>query len=237
LGLLCRRVAIRQARLAQLTLELAFANVTAMKKPKPLRAYLETDDAPGKRAILTAALGLFTSKGIDGTSVRDIAAATGLTNPALFRHFAGKEALALYLFERIFCRLRATLPVVDSSPFSGQLRATLASYLRFIDEDLDAALFFQETLRQFWPHLPATIRRQSLMAHLRRLLAVGVAQNHIDARESQQLLLAAVLGLLGQLARQLYFKEFPGPAIDQLDAVHRLVLRSLGDRPGARTST
>jgi len=208
-----------------------------MKKPKPLRAYLETDDAPGKRAILTAALGLFTSKGIDGTSVRDIAAATGLTNPALFRHFAGKEALALYLFERIFCRLRATLPVVDSSPFSEQLRATLAAYLRFMDEDLDAALFFQETLRQFWPQLPVTLRRQSLMAHLRRLLVVGFDQHHIDAQEDQQLLLAAVLGLLGQLARQIYFKEFPGPAIDQLDAVHRLVLRSLGDRPGARAST
>ena len=208
-----------------------------MKKPKPLRAYHDMGDAPGKRAILTAALSLFTSKGIDGTSVRDIAAATGLTNPALFRHFAGKEALALYLFERIFCRLRVTLPVVDSSPFSEQLRATLAAYLRFIDEDLDAALFFQETLRQFWPRLPATLRRQSLMAHLRKLLDVGVAQKHIDPEEDRQLLLAVVLGLLGQLARQLYFKEFPGPAIDQLDAIHRLVLRSLGDRPIARTST
>jgi hypothetical protein len=68
------------------------------------------------------------------------------------------------------------------------------------------------------------------MAHMRTLLEVGVTQKHIDPKEDQQLLLASVLGLLGQLARQLYFKEFPGPAIDQLDAIHRLVLRSLGDQ-------
>jgi AcrR family transcriptional regulator len=219
-----------RCEILQLTTKLAFANFPAMEKATSLRAYLDADDAPGKRAILTAALGLFASRGIAGTSVRDIAAASGLTNPALFRHFAGKEALALHLFERIFLRFRGTLPAADDSPFSQQLRATLAAYLRFFDEDLDAALFFQETLRQFWPQLPAPLRRQSLMAHLRTLLEVGVAQKHIDPKEDQHLLLAAVLGLLGQLARQLYFKEFPGPAIDQLDAIHRLVLRSLGDQ-------
>lgn len=198
-----------------------------MKQEITRRAHDDADDAPGKRLILAAALRLFTSRGIEGTSVRDIAEATGLTNPALFRHFAGKEALAVHLFERIFSHLRASLPEIDESPFSTQLRATLAAYLRYFDEDLEAALFFQENLRRFWPQLPPALRRQSLLAHLRALLAAGSTQAVIDADENPQLLLVVISGLLGQFARQLYFKEIPGSAISHLDAIHRLALRSV----------
>jgi AcrR family transcriptional regulator len=200
-------------------------------------AYVDPGDAPGKRAILTAALELFVSKGIEGTSIRDIGAASGLTNPALFRHFPSKEALGQHLFERIYRRLRDSLPPVNEAPFAGQLRATLAAYLRFIDEDLQAALFLQETLRRFFPQLPAALRRQSLLAHLRALLEVGVAQKVIEATEDRQLLLAAVLGLLGQFARQMYFHELPSPAASQLDAVHRLVLRSVSAKPAMPASS
>jgi len=48
-------------------------------------------------------------------------------------------------------------------------RATLETYLSFFDEDLQAALFLQEALR-----------RQSLVAHFRALLDVGVAQHVVD---------------------------------------------------------
>ncbi len=208
-----------------------------MKERVEHHTYTDPDDAPGKGAIVAAALALFTSQGIEGTSVRDIAAASGLTNPALFRHFSGKEALGLYLFERIFRRFRASLPEVNESPFSDQLRATLGAYLRFFDEDVQAALFFQENLRRFWPQLPATLQRRSIIAHLRALLDVGIIQGALDAKEDQQLLLTAVLGLLGQFARQRYFNEIAGPAISQLEAVHRLVLRTLSARLAARRGT
>jgi len=200
-------------------------------------AYVDPGDAPGKRAILTAALELFVSRGIEGTSIRDIGAASGFTNPALFRHFRSKEALGQHLFERIYRRLRDSLPTVNDDPFAGQLHATLAAYLRFIDEDLQAALFLQETLRRFFPQLPAALRRQSLLAHLRALLDVGVAQKVIDAKEDTRLLLAAVLGLLGQFTRQMYFHELPTPASGQLDAVHRLALRSLSAKSSLRANT
>lgn len=222
--------------MGSLTEKLATANMSSMKQDAPCRTYLDPDDAPGKRAIVAAALELFASKGIEGTSVRAIGAAAGLTNPALFRHFSGKEALGLHLFERIFRRFRGSLPAVNESPFADQLRATLAAYLRFFDEDLQAALFLQETLRRFWPQLPATLRRQSLIAHFRALLDVGVAQSVVDANEDPKLLLAAVLGLLGQFARQLNFNEIPSPAISHLEAVHRLVLRSLSAQPAMSPS-
>lgn len=43
--------------------------------------------------ILDAALAVFAEKGYDGGTMREIAAAVGVSEPALYRHYTGKEAL------------------------------------------------------------------------------------------------------------------------------------------------
>jgi AcrR family transcriptional regulator len=67
--------------------------------------YIREDDPPAKRQILRAAMKLFSAHGLDATSIRDIARESGYTNPALYKHFAGKEELALHLFETCHRRL------------------------------------------------------------------------------------------------------------------------------------
>lgn len=49
--------------------------------------------------ILESALKLFVRRGIDGTSVKEIAADAKVADGALYRHFKSKEELAWYLFE------------------------------------------------------------------------------------------------------------------------------------------
>jgi AcrR family transcriptional regulator len=52
------------------------------------------DFIEGRRGeILDAALAVFAEKGYDGGTMREIAARLGVTEPALYRHYAGKEAL------------------------------------------------------------------------------------------------------------------------------------------------
>lgn len=46
-----------------------------------------------RQAILDAALDLFADKGYFGTSLRDVAAAVGVRESALYNYFAGKDAL------------------------------------------------------------------------------------------------------------------------------------------------
>lgn len=46
-----------------------------------------------KRQILDAALTVFSQKGYDGALLRDISSLLGITKAALYKHFAGKEAL------------------------------------------------------------------------------------------------------------------------------------------------
>jgi AcrR family transcriptional regulator len=53
--------------------------------------------APRRRArrdeILDIAVGLFAARGYHGVSMDDIGSAAGVTGPALYHHFAGKEAM------------------------------------------------------------------------------------------------------------------------------------------------
>jgi AcrR family transcriptional regulator len=69
--------------------------------------YVREDDPPAKQEILRAAMKLFSERGFDATSIRDIARESGYTNPALYKHFASKEDLALHLFETCHRRMWA----------------------------------------------------------------------------------------------------------------------------------
>jgi AcrR family transcriptional regulator len=57
-------------------------------------------DGPVKRRtrrdeILEIAVGLFAARGYHGVSMDDIGSAAGVTGPALYHHFAGKEAMLI----------------------------------------------------------------------------------------------------------------------------------------------
>src|SRR5665213_2764314 len=52
---------------------------------------LDSDDR--RRAIVTAAVPLFARKGFAGTTTRELAAAAGVSEALLFRHFPSKQVL------------------------------------------------------------------------------------------------------------------------------------------------
>ncbi|BCB80561.1 helix-turn-helix domain-containing protein [Phytohabitans flavus] len=58
----------------------------------------QTSSAPARRRtrrdeIIEIAVGLFAARGYHGVSMDDIGSAAGVTGPALYHHFAGKEAM------------------------------------------------------------------------------------------------------------------------------------------------
>src|SRR5437773_2230831 len=74
--------------------------------------------------ILEIAVGLFAARGYHGVSMDDIGAAAGVTGPALYHHFAGKEAMLA----------AALIPVSESLLAGGRARAAVHP------EDPNAAL-------------------------------------------------------------------------------------------------
>lgn len=57
-----------------------------------------------REMIVAAAARLFHERGYRGTSIEDIGAAVGMTGPAIYRHFASKEAILAELVVRSFER-------------------------------------------------------------------------------------------------------------------------------------
>jgi AcrR family transcriptional regulator len=177
-------------------------------------AIFDADDPPSKAATLDAALSLFVRHGIDATSVRDIASRSGFTNPAIFKHFDSKSDMALCLFERCYGWMTRHLLAAEAACPEADLRARIlaiaACALRLMDEDIEAVLMVQDNLRRFWPSASPAVRSVTLLGRVRSLTAAVLGTD--PGQASPRFIASAIVGFLAQIARELYFSEFEGPA-------------------------
>ena len=179
------------------------------RSPK-LPFFVSAEDPPARQQILIEGLRLFTEKGLCETTVRDIADATGYTNPALYRHFEGKDALASFLFRRCYERMIADVQKALSLAASGQesMRAFVSAMLQLYAESPPALLFISDNIRRFWPGVPPRMRRVTLLMFVREILAPGVRAGTVDEVEIRA---ATVVGALQQVFRMLYLELIDGP--------------------------
>jgi AcrR family transcriptional regulator len=91
--------------------------------------------AERRELILESAARLFGEQGYAGTTLDEIAAASNVTKPILYRHFASKKALYLALLERhrddlprFFERVPADLP------FDERVEAILETWFAYVEE-------------------------------------------------------------------------------------------------------
>lgn len=183
-------------------------------------------DAPAKKALLRAALRLFVGSGVAETTIRDVAEAAGVSNPAIFKFFEGREGLALALFERCYERLAdAVLPAATcpGASFEERLRGVVRATTAFMDADLDAFLFVQEQLRRYWPMVSPALRRRSIVRALSALYAQGRSEGRVARDQDDALLVAATIGVLTQVGRALYFRELAGPAARRAPELERML--------------
>ena len=68
-------------------------------RPRPVRARRPRRGRDTRLQILDASLRLFSERGFARTTVRDIARAAGITDAAIYYHFASKRDLLVALFE------------------------------------------------------------------------------------------------------------------------------------------
>jgi AcrR family transcriptional regulator len=87
--------------------------------------------------ILQIAVGLFAARGYHGVSMDDIGAAAGVTGPALYHHFAGKDAMLVAALIPVSDRLLASgRERVDRHP--GEPAAAIRALVEFhVDFALD----------------------------------------------------------------------------------------------------
>lgn len=100
------------------------------------RAAADQPPAAGstRERILDVALDLFTEKGFDGTSLREIAEQLGFTKAALYYHYASKDDILLALHMRLHAVGRDGLKQLTDGP------VTLATWESLVDSVLGPIL-------------------------------------------------------------------------------------------------
>lgn len=177
--------------------------------------YVGADDPPAKRAILRAALKLFSEQGLTATSIRDIADESGFTNPALYKHFDSKEALAQHLFDvchrRVWGRLNAA--VVSAKSFDDKLDGYIGRWLELVDEHPDVMAFLSDSARVLWPKASPAVKRQTVIGLARALALAAPRRRNGAAAIDPELAAASLQGTLAELARMLQVGVVEGPAV------------------------
>jgi len=90
-----------------------------------------------KSRVERAALELFASNGVDGVSIAELAAAAGVSQGALYRHYSSKEELAWTLFSTAYLRTGAELDAIRAghSGLDPRIAAMVAHFCSLYDRD------------------------------------------------------------------------------------------------------
>ncbi|WP_225754399.1 TetR/AcrR family transcriptional regulator [Actinotalea sp. Marseille-Q4924] len=106
--------------------------------------------ADRRATLLAEAARLFARRGFDGVSMEDLGAAAGISGPAVYRHFANKQAVLAALLVGASVRLRdgGDAVVTEAADDAAALRGLVAFHTAFAlaqpdvirvqDRDLDA---------------------------------------------------------------------------------------------------
>ena len=177
--------------------------------------YVHEDDPPAKQQILRAAMKLFSARGLAATSIRDIAEESGYTNPALYKHFAGKDELAQHLFETCHRRLWSKChdALQGATTFDDKLEAYVRQSLELIDEHPEALAFLSDSARVLWPKAGPAVRRHTMIGLARSLMSQAPQPHRGGRAVSVDIAAASIQGTLAELARMLQVGVVPGPAV------------------------
>ena len=194
---------------------LASANFSSMAITKTVPFYIRKGDPPAKQKILSAALKLFSENGLAATSIRDIARESGYTNPALYKHFATKEELALYLFERCHQQVwtSCSAALASGRDFSSKLEAYIGTWLKLLEEYPEALAFLSDSARVLWPKSSATVRRRTMIGLARSLfLEARQPSGRMPSDLHPDVAAASLQGTLAELGRMIQVGVAKGPA-------------------------
>ncbi|MEL6661758.1 MAG: TetR/AcrR family transcriptional regulator [Pseudomonadota bacterium] len=176
--------------------------------------------------IERAALKLFVTKSVEGATTREIAEEAGVSEGALYRHYPGKDELALALFMETHNRLGAMMIEgwKAGSTLEERVRNIVTAYCELADEDWLLFSFHLLSLNKFLPH---DVRRADDPVSITE----GLIQGLINAGEipdgDPSVLAAMSLGVMMQSGQNKAYNRLPGPMSNHIDTFTRAIVAIL----------
>lgn len=179
-----------------------------------------------KERVARAAIELFAARGVDGVSIADIAAAAGVAQGALYRHYRGKDELATQLFADAYLRTGSELAAIcDAEPrFAVRIEVMVAHFCALYDRD--AALFRFMLIAQHDVLPRVADIGPTPVAVIEAVLADGVVAREIAPVASAEGA-AAIMGIVLQTALFHIYGRLPGPLLPRAPALARAALAAI----------
>jgi AcrR family transcriptional regulator len=182
-----------------------------------------------RQRIAEAAIGLFAQKGVDRTTMKDLAQALRVSEPALYRHFDSKEALYTSAFLAAYERIaREAVAICTREPdFRRCVAALVALFARLFD---DEGAMFTFVLIDHHRHLgavPAEAERNPVEA-LRQFFDRAMKAGDLPRRGSADFAAAVSLGIVVQTATFARYGRLRRPLSSHVGEMTRAILSALG---------
>jgi len=191
-------------------------------------------DAAGRRPrvrdarpkIERAALELFVNVGVDAATTREIAESAQVSEGALYRHYKGKDELALALFMETHNRLSVMLAEAlgGTGTLDEKVHAAVAAYCALADEDF---LLFSFHLVSLHKYLPYDRRREDDPVSVTEQIISGLMDAGAVPKGDPALKAAMALGVVMQAGQNKIYNRLPGPLSRHAPALARAVLAVL----------
>lgn len=177
-------------------------------------AALPSRGARTQERIERATLALFAEKGVERTTIGDIARAAGIAEGTVYRHYASKEELVWQLFSSNYQELARQLDGLQAGRqgLRPKLAAMVGLFCSLFERDPDMFRFL--LLVQHGQLARVTSEMQTPVTVLNAVVEAAVARGEIP-RQDPQIATAMVLGIVLQVA---VFKVYGRIALP-LDAV------------------
>ncbi|MEX0644866.1 MAG: helix-turn-helix domain-containing protein [Parvularculaceae bacterium] len=182
-------------------------------------------DGTTRARIERAALELFAARGVDAATTREIALGAGLSEGALYRHFASKEEIAQSLFATIHERLARLVREAGAAGagIEETAGAIVDAYCQTADEDWTLFSYHLLSTARFLPTPPGD---DNPVAAAEDVVAAAMRAGEIP-RGEPMLVAAMALGVVLQPALHKAYGRFEGPLSAHSAALKRGVVAVL----------
>ncbi len=197
-----------------------------MRKPAPTEAEKKPRVRNARPKIERAALKLFIHDGVDAATTREIAEKAGVSEGALYRHYKGKDELALSLFMETHNRLGTMMATALSGDgtLDEKVHAAVKAYCELADADF---LLFSFHLVSMHRYLPYDKRRDNDPVSITERIISGLMDEGLIPRGDAALKAAMALGIVMQAGQNKIYNRLPGPLSQHAAALGRAVVAVL----------
>ncbi|MEO6504136.1 MAG: TetR/AcrR family transcriptional regulator [Jatrophihabitantaceae bacterium] len=180
--------------------------------------------------LLEVAVTVFTTRGYDGTSMEDLAAAAGLSKSSIYHHVQGKQQLLALALDRALDGLFAVLtrPGATTGPAVDRLTHVIRGTVGVLLDELPYVTLLLRVRGNSPTELAALARRREFDQLVAHLVLQAQQQGDVDPGLDAAIATRLIFGMINSLTE--WYRPSRADQVDLPETLVQLVLTGLAPR-------